>query len=107
MAKIPKNLSDKAMVAGFKEEKNFEHMFLAAEEEEPVVKPKPKNSSKEKEDLSTAFLTKELQEKIGKALLELKLELYKDGMVDYNIKVARDGKQIVLSAVPLKKKVNK
>ncbi|MDF2565543.1 MAG: hypothetical protein K0Q53_1938 [Massilibacillus sp.] len=107
MAKIPKNLSDKAMVVGFKEEKNFEHMFLAAEEEEPFVKPKPKGINKEKEDLSTAFLTKELQEKIGKALLELKLELYKDGMIDYDIKVAREGKQIVLSAVPIKKKANK
>ncbi len=109
MAKIPKNLSDKAMVVGFKEEKNFEHMFLAAEEEEPFVKPKPKpkGTNKEKEDLSTAFLTKELQEKIGKALLELKLELYKDGMIDYDIKVAREGKQIVLSAVPIKKKASK
>jgi hypothetical protein len=107
MAKIPKNLSDKVMVAGFKEEKNFEHMFLAAEEEEPFVKPKPKGANKEKEDLSTAFLTKELQEKIGKALLELKLELYKEGMIDYDIKIAREGKQIVLSTVPIKKKVNK
>lgn len=107
MAKIPKNLSDKVMVAGFKEEKNFEHMFLAAEEEEPFVKPKTKGTNKEKEDLSTAFLTNELQEKIGKALLELKLELYKDGMIDYDIKVVREGKQIVLSAIPIKKKANK
>lgn len=107
MAKIPKNLSDKVMVAGFKEEKNFEHMFLVAEEEETFVKPKPKGTNKEKENLSTAFFTKELQEKIGKALLELKLELYKDGMIDYDIKVAREGKQIVLSAVPIKKKANK
>lgn len=105
MAKIPKNLSDKAMVAGFKEPKTFETMFLDAEEEETVAKTKPK--SKEKEDLSTVFLTKELQEKIGKTLLELKLELYKEGIVDYNIKVAREGKQIVLSAVPIKKKENK
>ncbi|MBP2632922.1 MAG: hypothetical protein H6Q70_3550 [Firmicutes bacterium] len=107
MVRIPKNLSDKVMVAGFKEEKNFEHMFLAAEEDEPFVKPKPKEINKEKEDISTAFLTKELQEKIGKSLLELKLELYKDGLVDYDIKVVRDGKQIVLSAVPIKKKANK
>jgi hypothetical protein len=105
MAKIPKNLSDKAMVAGFKEQKTFETMFLDAEEEETVAKPKPK--SKEKEDLSTAFFNKELQEKIGKILLEIKLELYKEGIVDYDIKVAREGKRIVLSAVPIKKKANK
>ena len=88
------------MFEGFKETETFETMFSV--EEEPQAKPKVK--SKDKEDLATAFLTKELQEKIGKALLELKLDLYKDGIVEYEIKVVREGKRIVLNAAPLKKK---
>ncbi len=100
MAKIPRNLTDKAMFADYKEVETFETMFST--EEEPQAKPKVKG--KDKEDLSTAFLTKELQEKIGKALLELKLELYKEGIVEYDIKVVREGKKILLNAVPLKKK---
>lgn len=102
MAKIPKNLSDKEMFVGFKEEKTFEHTFLEADtqiEDKPAIHKK-----KEKEDLSTAFLTKELQEKIGKALLELKLDLFKEGLVEYDLKVTREGKKIVLSAVASKKK---
>ncbi|WP_177504812.1 hypothetical protein [Anaerosinus sp.] len=102
MAKIPKNLTDKAMFEDYKEVETFETMFST--EEEPQAKPKVKGKGKDKEDLSTAFLTKELQEKIGKALLELKLELYKEGIVEYDIKVVREEKKILLNAVPLKKK---
>lgn len=102
MAKIPRGLADKDMFIGVKEVETFETMLFT--EEEPVAKPKVK--TKEKDDLATAFLTKELQEKIGKALLELKLDLYKEGLVDYDIKVAREGKNIILSAAPTKKKVN-
>lgn len=101
MAKIPKNLADKAMFAGFKEEETFETMFLP---DETQFNPKPKQKNKEKEDLTTAFLTKDLQEKIGKALLELKLELYKTGLVEYEIKVTRQSDKIILSAIPSKKK---
>ena len=45
----------------------------------------------------------ELQEKVGKALLELKVELYKDGIVDFDVKVMRQGKEIILTAAPKKK----
>ena len=102
MAKIPKNLTDKAMFEDYNEVETFETM--SSTEEEPQAKPKVKGKGKDKEDLSTAFLTKELQEKIGKALLELKLELYKEGIVEYDIKVVREEKKILLNAVPLKKK---
>lgn len=90
------------MFEDYKEVETFETMFST--EEEPQAKPKVKVKGKDKEDLSTAFLTKELQEKIGKALLELKLELYKEGIVEYDIKVVREEKKILLNAVPLKKK---
>lgn len=98
MAKIPKNLSDKLMFEGVQEKQTFETMFM---EEETVPVPRPK---KEKESLEAGFLTKELAEKIGRALLEMKLDLYKEGMVEYTIKVAREGKTVVLSPQPVKKK---
>lgn len=105
MGKIPKELSDKAMFAGYTEPETFETMFLAAEaEEQPAAKPKKKSAG---ENLQLAYLTAELQEKLGKALLDLKMELYKEGIVDYDIKVKRDGKNIVLVPSVGKAKTNK
>lgn len=99
MAKIPKNLSDSAMFSGIKEKPTFE-TAVYSDSEEPV-KPVKKEL---KEDLVTAFLTPEIQEKVGKALLDMKLELYKQGTVDYTIKVGRQGNQVILTAVPAKPK---
>lgn len=103
MVKIPKNLSDQAMFAGAAEPESFETMLL--DDQQPPAKPKSK--AKEKEDLALAFLTPQLQEKIGRALLELKLELFKEGVVGYDIKVAREGKKIVLSPAARKKKADR
>lgn len=89
------------MFEGVKEEQTFETMFWQDEETHP---PKAKAKGKEKENLAAGFVTKELQEKIGNLLLELKLQLYKEGIVDYRIKVAREGERIVLSPVPAKNK---
>ncbi|MEG6586256.1 hypothetical protein [Dendrosporobacter sp. 1207_IL3150] len=99
MAKIPKNLSDSAMMVGFKEKTTFENDIFNESEKE--IKP---NKKEQKENLATAFLTPELQEKVGKALLDIKLDLYKQGIVDYNIKVSRQGSQVTLTAVPAKSK---
>ena len=93
MGKIPKNLSDKAMFGGYKEQESFESVFLAAEEE-PSIQPAKKAKA---ENLNTAFLPMALQEKIGKLLLELKVDLYKEDIVDYDIKAKRDGNTVVLS----------
>lgn len=98
MAKIPKNLSDKSMVGNYKEEITFENDIFAEE----IAKPRPVAVKKEKQAYESEFFTPELQEKVGKALLELKLQLYKDGIVDFNIKVACQDKQVVLTAVPSK-----
>jgi len=99
MAKIPKGLGDKDMFKGYAEKETFETMFLSAEEE-----PKPVIKNKIKEDLNTAYLTKDLQEKIGKLLLDLKMDLYKEGIIDYEIKVKKIGMDIVLSAAVTKSK---
>jgi len=97
MAKIPKNLSDKSMVGNYKEQITFENDIFAEE----VVKPQVV-AKKEKVGYVSEFFTPDLQEKVGKALLELKVELYKDGIVDFKIKVARQGQQIILTAAPSK-----
>ena len=101
MAKIPKGLGDKDMFKGYAEKETFETMFLSADEE---PKPVIKNKKTLKEDLNTAYLTKDLQEKIGKLLLDLKMDLYKEGIIDYEIKVKKIGMDIVLSAAVPKSK---
>lgn len=97
MAKIPKNLSDKSMFGNFAEQITFENDIFQEESPAPkVVKPVKKESA----GYVNEFFTPELQEKVGKALLELKVELYKDGIVDFDVKVMRHGKEIILTAAP-------
>lgn len=90
MAKIPKNLSDSDMITTWEKENKTQEQAPAA----PVLKP----------GYESGFLTPELSQAIGKALLELKVKLYKEGIVDYTIKVRQDGNQVVLTAVPRKTK---
>ena len=103
MTKIPKDLADKDMFKDYKEDKTVESMFLASEEKVDR-QPGPKKRS-EREKLQLAYLTPVLQEKLGKALLDLKMVLYKEGIVEYDIKVKRDGQKIVLLPIEHKKKV--
>lgn len=103
MAKIRKNLSDADMLQGWQEKVSFETDIY----DEHVKQQASSHQEKEKQngkDFHSSFLTPELEEKIGRALLELKLELYKQGVVDFNIKVSRSGEQVILSAVPRKEK---
>lgn len=88
------------MFGNYKEEITFENDIFTEE----VAAPKPvKPEKKGKGGYVSEFFTPELQEKVGKLLLELKVELYKEGIVDFDIKVARQDKQIILTAVPSKK----
>lgn len=90
MAKIPKNLSDSDMITTWEKENK--------KQEQAPVAPAPKPG------YESGFLTPELSQAIGKALLELKVKLYKEGIVDYNIKVKQDGNQVILTAAPRKHK---
>ena len=96
---ITKNLSDKEMLKNYKEEETFE---TAVTEEKTPVAPKT-GKGKVTESINTAFFTPELQGQVGKALLDLKLKLFKEGIVDYTVKVTRldSQNQVVLTAVPL------
>jgi hypothetical protein len=100
MAKIPKNRQDSEMLGGWQEQASFEHVS-DGEASPPVVKSTKNEPTK---PAYAAFLTPELQEDLGKALLTLKLNLYKEGIVDYAIKISCEQSQVVLKAVPLNKK---
>ena len=96
--KIQKNLSDQDMLANCKEEITFE---TAVEEKNNSY---PKSAAK-KSNITAAseFLTPELQEKIGKVLLEQKVKLFNAGLVDYDLKVTLEDTKIILTPTPGKK----
>ena len=101
MAKIPKNRQDTEMIGSLIEQASFEHLSDGDTSSQPVAKPAKIEPAK---PAYAAFFTPELQEDLGKALLTLKLKLYKEGIVDYAIKVSCEANQVVLKAVPLNKK---
>lgn len=72
-------------------------------EEEPV-RPSVKPKKDPADDINSAYFTPELKEAVGKALLELKLNMYKEGIVDYQVKVSCQGNQVMLTAIPAKVK---
>jgi len=99
MPKIPKNRQDSEMIGSWQEQASFEHVsdgYTAP----PVVKPAKSETTKSS---YATFFTPELQEDLGKALLTLKLNLYKENIVDYAIKVSCEANQVVLTAVPSNK----
>ncbi|ACV61797.1 hypothetical protein Dtox_0903 [Desulfofarcimen acetoxidans DSM 771] len=100
--KIRKNLTDQDMLASFLINNKGERITCLFDEEEaePSAQPVKRASTKEE----SSFLTPELQEKVDKALLELKVKLFKDGIIDYEIKVSLQANQVVLAAVPLSEK---
>ena len=86
MAKIPKGLSDKDMLQGY-----VEQVTMAA-----LGKP-------EKNIALTGF-SDELVEELGRKLLELKMELFREGVKNYTLKVKKDGQTITIKPAALKNK---
>ncbi|MDU2065413.1 MAG: hypothetical protein E6713_11320 [Sporomusaceae bacterium] len=99
MAKIIKNRSDREMFANWQEEATFENM-LDGRQETTVAKKTAKVEDKGWQ----SFFTDEFKESVGKALLELKVTLYKQGVVDFKLQTAVKDNQIILTAVPKKKR---
>ena len=95
-AKIPKNLSDKDMFAGFVEEETLESKFIAAEKAEEKRR-KERASVEPPADLARAGLTPEIMERLGKELLQLKMELFREDIKNYTMQIKRDGQKIILS----------
>ncbi len=81
------------MFQDYKEEETLESVFLSAE---TAADRKRQAARRPAEDLNLASLTPDIVEKLGRLLLELKLDLYKDGIKDYRIRVRREKSQIIL-----------
>ena len=96
--KIKKNLTDTDMLVNYKEEPGLWELI---DEDNDVAKPTKKPVGKDVSQEAGSYLTPELQEKLNKALLQLKVKLFNEGIVDYELKVTLEGKQILLTAVPL------
>ncbi|MBP2643408.1 MAG: hypothetical protein H6Q67_1295 [Firmicutes bacterium] len=100
MSKIPKNRPDSEMIGSWQEKTHFEHVS-DGQPDQPIAKPAKKETAKSS---YASFFTPQLQEDLGKALLTLKVNLFKEGIVDYTIKVSCETNQVVLKAVPSNKK---
>ena len=98
MGKIPKGLSDKDMLDGYVEEVTMEARFMAAEAAEEK-KRREKIFGTKGNSLSMSGLDDETLDKLGRKLLELKMELFREGMKNYTMKVKREGWDIIITPV--------
>ena len=98
--KIRKDLSDADMFAGAKEEASFEERMLEAERDAKpgAILRKPVKSGAD--EFYKEFLTEKLEAQIGKMLLDIKMEYFRDDVKDFSIQVKRDGRNIVLETAP-------
>ena len=101
MAKIPKNLSDNYMYKDYTEAPTLEADFLRADEARAEKKRRAKEETER--EMGALSLSPETLDSLEKMLLELKLELYREGTVDYRLTLRREGKNIVLAPVTKEK----
>ena len=98
MSKIQKNRDDSEMFVNWHEDSSFENAADGLSEPR-----QPARSVKADDQGLESFFTPELKEAIGKALLQLKVNLYKQGIVDFKLQPVVKENQIILTAVPVKK----
>lgn len=102
--KIQKGLSDADMMKGFVETETFETAILkdnASTGNKLGVKVK---SDKTEDDFYQEFLTERIKTEIGKLLLAIKMDYFKEDVKDFSIQVKRNGQHIVLETAPKKVK---
>ena len=102
MPKIPKNLSDKDMFKGWQEEPTIEETMLkAAEPKNASARPQARraNAPQKREGAYSTYLSQDAIDTMEKLLLEIKLDLFRQGVPDYRINVRRDGNTILLEHV--------
>lgn len=102
--KIKKNLSDQDMFAGYQEEVTFEHL---AHDGAGAAKPTARSAQKEAPKEEDSFFTPDLQARLNQALLQLKVQMFKKGLLDYQIELSQVENQIILTAVPVNKKASR
>lgn len=93
MSKIPKNLSDKDMFRDYVEDTSIEDRFIAAEKK---AKKKKQEVPEAPVDFLRAGFTPQLTEELARALMQLKMELFRADIKNYTFKIKRDGENIVL-----------
>lgn len=102
--KIQKGLSDEDMMKGFVETETFETALLkddASTSNKAIAKP---NDQKTEDDFYQEFLTERVKTEIGKLLLAIKMDYFKDDVKDFSIQVKRNGQNIILETAPKKVK---
>lgn len=96
MSSIPKGLTDKDMFQNYVEEASLEDTFIKAEKIADQ-KRRERAGIEPPAVLGRAGFTPVLTEELGKALLQLKMELFRNGVTNYSFKIRRDGENIVLT----------
>lgn len=104
MAKIPKGLSDKDMLQGYVEQVTMESQFMAAEEAEDKKRRAKAALGKPEKNIALTGFSDELVEELGRKLLELKMELFREGVKNYTLKVKKDGHIITIKPIERKNK---
>ena len=102
--KIQKGLSDADMFKNVKEEETFETAMLKGEAAARRPAPLRKSPANSQEAFYREFLTEKVETQIGKLLLDIKMEYYKDGYGDFSIQVKKDGRNILIETAPRKNK---
>lgn len=97
--KIQKNLSDKDMFKGWSEEDTFEDTMLDAEKQAQKVSISAP-SKRTQNDFYREFLTEKVEAQIGKMLLDIKMEYFKQGEGAFSIQVKRDGMNLIIETAP-------
>ena len=99
--KIPKNLSDKDMFKDWKEEPTIEETMLRTAEPKPAARSQTKRTTtpEKREGAYQTYLSQDAVDTMEKLLLEIKLDLYKQGVSDYRVNVRREGNTILLEHV--------
>ena len=92
---IPKELSDKDMLAGYEEEESIDEV-LERSKVKPAVKQHEDNGD---QTVSFTGMTMDagFTDALGKALLALKLELAQEGINKYQYKIKREGQSIIIT----------
>lgn len=94
--KIPRGLDDKAMLQGYEEEESVEERMLSSAKREE--KRQSLQIGEQGEKLRMAGLTSTLLAQLEKDLLQMRLDMFADGVRDYRLEIQRDGRSIIISA---------
>ena len=82
----------------------MESQFMAAEEAEDKKRRAKAALGKPEKNIALTGFSDELVEELGRKLLELKMELFREGVKNYTLKVKKDGQVITIKPVAFKNK---